>query len=860
MKYSIAFIITIFINISFSQVPNLEWARFYGGSGIDESYGLAIDQNENVITCGIFNNTVDFDPSSGILNLSAPGSFNAAFIQKLNDAGELIWTKSYGGTNDVWAKSIATDINNNIYITGHFQGTIDFDPGPGVYNLSPSGFSDAYFMKLNENGIFQWAYKLGGINDDTGFDIAVDSNNDIIVTGDFTNTADFDPSSNIYNLTTIDGSGSFVLKIDSNANFIWANTINTNTHAISIDKSNNILLTGVYGNTVDFDPSSLGNYNLSSISGTADIYILKLNPAGQFIFANSIGGNLQEVGGSICTDSYNNIYLTGGFSGLCDFDPSSNNFDINSNGNLDIFITKMDSLGNLIWANAFGSNGVTNDFGNGINCDIFNNVYLTGCFSGTVDFNNSTQVFNLSSNGLMDVFTLKLGSDGTFKWATSHGGSGISDSGSEVLINNNTSSIYISGVYGGVVDLDPDLNLILNTVAFSSSNDCFIQKLKNCIDSSNLTIAKCGQYTTQDNQVLTNSGLYNLFIPNHYGCDSVITLNLTIFPLPNISGGMNYEVCENDSITLSGSGGDTYSWSNGIINGESFVPSIGNNTYTIIGTDNNGCSNSDQISVFVNPLPDISFSIDDSTGCMPFTVNLTNTSSNSINCSWQFSNGVNINQCNTVNTTFNEQGCFNVTLNITDTNGCNNILSKLNAICIDSLPIANFNVSENYITSQNNQINFINNSTNATSFIWNFGDSSSLSYLTNPSHTYINSNQNSYQIELIALSNNECADTMYLTIYNKQQTANDIELFIPTGLSPNNDNENDNWTVIGLEKYPNVKLFIYNRWGQLIFEGNQSSPSWNGKYNGETLPTADYYYIVEIGDGRTFNGVVTLKQ
>jgi hypothetical protein len=259
-------------------------------------------------------------------------------------------------------------------------------------------------MKLNENGVFQWAYKLGGINDDTGFDIVVDKINNIIVTGDFSNSADFDPTINNYTLTSLDGLGSFVLKIDSDANFIWAHTINTNTHAVSIDNSNNVLLTGVFGNTVDFDPS-ISNFNLTSNSGTADVYVLKLNSNGQFVFAYSIGGNLQEFAGNICSDNENNILLTGGYRDVCDFDPSINTFNLSSNGDFDIYILKTDSLGNFIWAESFGSNNTPGDFGNGINCDINNNVYVTGCFTGTIDFDNSSQVFNLSSNGCIYIKT-----------------------------------------------------------------------------------------------------------------------------------------------------------------------------------------------------------------------------------------------------------------------------------------------------------------------------------------------------------------------------------------------------------------------------------------------------------------------
>jgi gliding motility-associated-like protein len=85
-------------------------------------------------------------------------------------------------------------------------------------------------------------------------------------------------------------------------------------------------------------------------------------------------------------------------------------------------------------------------------------------------------------------------------------------------------------------------------------------------------------------------------------------------------------------------------------------------------------------------------------------------------------------------------------------------------------------------------------------------------------------------------------------------------LIIPGGLSPNNDNLNDTWTIQGLLNYPNAKVSVFNRWGQAVYEGDVGSAPWDGTSKGSALPIADYYYMIDLGNGEKYNGVVTLKR
>ena len=90
--------------------------------------------------------------------------------------------------------------------------------------------------------------------------------------------------------------------------------------------------------------------------------------------------------------------------------------------------------------------------------------------------------------------------------------------------------------------------------------------------------------------------------------------------------------------------------------------------------------------------------------------------------------------------------------------------------------------------------------------------------------------------------------------------ATELPFAIPGGISPNGDGVNEYWDIQGLEDYPNATVTVFNRWGQKVYSGTSQDPAWDGTTNGRECPTADYYYIIDLGDGQKFNGVVTLKK
>ena len=199
----------------------------------------------------------------------------------------LEWANSMGGSMDDEVYSIATDASGNVYTTGYFKDTVDFDPSSGVFNLISNGLSDIFIQKLDANGNFVWAKQMGGISTDKGVSISIDSIGNVYSTGYFQNTVDFDPSSSIFDLTTNGSYDIYIQKLDANGNFVWVKQIGglgdgDNGKSITIDAGGNIYTTGSFQFTVDFDPGP-GVFNLSATSGYTNMFIQKLDNSGNFI-------------------------------------------------------------------------------------------------------------------------------------------------------------------------------------------------------------------------------------------------------------------------------------------------------------------------------------------------------------------------------------------------------------------------------------------------------------------------------------------------------------------------------------------------------------------------------------------------
>src|SRR6185436_4706263 len=360
------------------------WAKNAGTGTSVMVNSMVADVPGNVYTTGYFYGIVDFDPGPAIYNLtSATG--NDIFISKTDASGNFVWAKQLGGIDTDYGKSIAIDGSGNVYTTGQFTGTIDFDPGPGTFNLNYAAGS-VFISKLNASGNFVWAKQLGLSQNSSVNSITVDAIGNVYTAGQFRGNGDFDPGPGTFFLNAGSNYSDFVSKIDANGNFVWAKSLggsvlSDNGVAIALDAPGNVYTTGIFENTADFDPGP-GVFNLTAVANN-DVFISKLDASGNFVWAKQLGGTVGDWAVGIAVDASANVYTTGFFYGTLDFDPGPGTFNLTAS-NHDVFISKLDASGNFVWGKQLGGPGIC--ISESIALDGSGNVYTTGRLSGVIDF------------------------------------------------------------------------------------------------------------------------------------------------------------------------------------------------------------------------------------------------------------------------------------------------------------------------------------------------------------------------------------------------------------------------------------------------------------------------------------------
>ena len=285
-----------------------------------------------------------------------------------------------------------------------------------------------------------WAYTAGSIKEDEAMDICYDNSGNIISAGYFAGTTTFatgitlNPSSN-------GNPDIYVSKSTAAGQIIWAKKAGGNgsdrATSVKADANGNIFITGFYYGTATF-----GSITLTSVSGSQDGFIAKLDATGNFIWAQSFGGNLAEWGNAIAIDELGNPIITGQFQGTSNFSGTSLTSMINPNtlfSSFDVFTAKYSATGNLIWVNQ--GKAKYDDRGLDIITDNLNNVYVCGQFSDTIQFQNT------HNNMIMNAsFIIKYNATGQEQWfRKATGVFSIPYS----MVMDNANKIYITGDFQG---------------------------------------------------------------------------------------------------------------------------------------------------------------------------------------------------------------------------------------------------------------------------------------------------------------------------------------------------------------------------------------------------------------------------
>lgn len=460
-----------------AQPSTLLWTGAFNSTGVDAATAVAADAAGNIYTTGYFSNTADLDPGVGVANFVSFGGFDM-FVTKTDATGNFIWAKQFGGSLQDISRSITTDALGNVYVTGSFRGVADFDPNVGTTTLASLGVDDAYVLKLSPAGNLTWAFALGSMNQDVAYDAVIDGTGNVFISGNFTNTVDFDPGAGSTTLTSNAGQPDiFVLKVNAAGSFLWVRSAGgifpDNGYSIALDAAGNAIVTGSFMTAVDFDPGA-GVLNMPNAGGW-DIYLWKLDTAGNLIWVRTMGGLTDEAGDQVVVDASGDILITGFFNTTVDFDPNAGISNLVAAGQSDVFVAKYTATGLFTWAKGMGSTSA--DVGMHLATDAANNSYSTGYFTAVADFDPGLGVVSRTCAGSQDLFVVELNSVGSFVCVETFG-STASDVGQGVAIGPG-GSIITSGFFTGTVDLDPAAT-ITTLASNTNSLDGFVHRMAMC--------------------------------------------------------------------------------------------------------------------------------------------------------------------------------------------------------------------------------------------------------------------------------------------------------------------------------------------------------------------------------------------
>ncbi len=543
---------------------HLKWARRIGANQDDSGYDVAVDANGNVYYTGLYKQTVDFNPGAGTYNLTSLAGTYDVFISKLDSSGNFIWAKTIGTSDDEQVYGITIDDWGNVYTTGGFDGTCDFDPGAGTYNLTSASSVDAFVLKLNSNGDLKWAAKAGATGYDWGRGVITDNNGNVYISGTYMSSPDMNPGPGFYYLQLIGNLDVFVWKLDSAGGFQWAHGMGGPEEDrgmdIEMDDLGNIIITGSFEDTADIDPTA-GIIN-TPVVGNSDVYVCKLDGAGNLIWSKSYGGPDWDIPSRLAIDDNGNIYTSGYFIGNCDFDPGPSSYNLSSpNIYSDIYVQKLDSGGNFNWADRFGAG--LNDWAWGVGIDTYGSVLATGTFANNVDFDPTSGVYMQTSTGY-EMYILKLCQSQTPGIA----GTPSAISGTQIVCPGTIHTYSISEVLGAgwyVWNIPAgwfgnSTTNSITTAANGPSGDITVMAVTGCdttvISTLSLTVANCAG--VEDNEqsgvfIYPNPSSENIFVAG-------LTSEVQTYHIVNMLGEVvqSGQISADDFITISSITSGTY--------------------------------------------------------------------------------------------------------------------------------------------------------------------------------------------------------------------------------------------------------------------------------------------------------------
>ena len=374
------------------------WTKQWGTSEQDMGFSVAVDSSNNIFVAGHTEGSLDGNTNAGSMDI---------FLTKWNADGTKAWTKQWGTSELDVGYSVAVDSNNNIFVAGWTEGSLDGN--------ASAGSADVFLTKWNADGTKEWTKQWGTSEYDRGYSVAVDSNGNIFLPWHTPGSLEDNTSADL-----------FLTKWNADGTKAWTKQWGTSEYdfgySVAVDSNNNILVAGHTEGSLD------GNTN----AGSVDIFLTKWNADGTKAWTKQWGTSEQDFGFSVAVDSNNNIFVTGWTEGSLDGNESA--------GEDDIFLTKWNADGTKAWTKQWGTS--EDDKGSSVAVDSNGNIFVTGKTEESLEGNTCA--------GSMDIFLTKWNADGTKAW-TKQWGTSEYDQGSSVVLDS-SDKMFVTGSTHGFFD------------------------------------------------------------------------------------------------------------------------------------------------------------------------------------------------------------------------------------------------------------------------------------------------------------------------------------------------------------------------------------------------------------------------
>ncbi len=498
------------------------WGTYYGGSGSEYSRTMT-DHIGNVYLTGQTNSATSI-ATTGAHQVTFAGNYDA-FLIKFNCAGMRIWGTYFGGLNEDRSFFSDVDSNGNIFVSGWTNSATGIST-PGSHQPIFGGIIDGFLARFTSAGQLVWSTYYGGTGGEYAYSCKVDSTGYIYLTGNG-NSATGIATSGTHQPNLFGAMDAYLVKFDSDGTRIWGTYLGGEGNEQSrhvVIRNQSILCVGNTQSSAGIATS--GAHQEVYGGGTQDGFLASFDFTGQLEWSTYYGGAEWDYGFGCSVDKFGNIYYSGNTHSTDNISTPGCYQPLYGGGTYDAVLVKFDSTGVRKWGTYFGGTGVEGA-AFGVNDATGNRITITGSATATSNISTLDGHQPTYGGGVEDAFIAEFDSTGNLIWGSYYGGTG-QDNGTCIAIND-FGTIYVAGNTPSATNIStPGAHQV---VTDGANHDGFLVKFNSpCSNTfATINIEACNYYVSpSQNYTWTTSGIYNDWIPNASGCDSILTIDLII--------------------------------------------------------------------------------------------------------------------------------------------------------------------------------------------------------------------------------------------------------------------------------------------------------------------------------------------